>query len=350
MYGCKPPISWPPSSPVDFRIQSFISDIPVSSLWMAFTSKQVLHKINSSTRNAKCVVFLTRTTLLFVLTVSLLGSCNTQSNSGKTREMDNFVSGKFRSFGNETFGYVRPGQYIRRGHMILQELYNLYGASIEEKSILVADWGSNFGWFSTFLAYSFPQSYVISFEGDPVSQKRHYTGIPFHMQYLRGRNIKNNQICRTFFSRKTFHALKKLGVTFDVQLVLSVMHWNVAWPEHNGTLESYIENICTWVAASRLTFIEAVPEQLCIPGKECYAREGLKVPDLRSTLSHCGLTYELKLVPRPKVNIPHDLVDKKREKRPFFMVHISNLRQTDFKASVVSLQQTQSQELLGCDV
>lgn len=77
------------------------------------------------------------------------------------------------------------------------------------------------------LAYSFPKSHVLFFEGDVMVARSKGSALSFHKQYLKTRDVKNNQICVTLFSRKTFRALKDLNVIFDVQLVLSVMHWNV---------------------------------------------------------------------------------------------------------------------------
>lgn len=275
--------------------------------------------------------------------------CPTISSLAAKRKIaDTFVAEKFQLFGNDTFGYVKPGQYLFRGHMILRELYKLYGDAIQDKQLLIADWGSNYGWFSSMLAYSFPKSHVLSFEGDVMVARSKGSALPFHKQYLKTRDIKNNQICVTLFSRKTFRALKDLNIVFDVQLVLSVMHWNVMWPEHNGTVASYTENICTWVSASRVTLIEWVPAQHCDKGVTCNRQEGIKIPKLSAVLPRCGFSYEFRRVPRPTLNIDTRLRDMKRENRQLYFVQLKDQNPADFSSSVFSLQKQEVRNRIGC--
>jgi len=282
--------------------------------------------------------------LVLVLATSPLS----RSEPNKSGGTDKFVEEKFQNFGNDTFGYVKPGQYLFRGHMILGELHKIYKSSLQESRLLIADWGSNYGWFSSMLAFSIPRSHVLSFEGDLMVARSKGSALPFHVEYLKSRKITNNQICVTLFSRKTFQALKALDVIFDVQLVLSVMHWNVMWPEHNGTVESYTENICTWVSASRLTLIEWVPAQHCDKYGTCNRQVGIKIPKLGVVLSRCGFAYDFKRVPRPKLNIDMRLRDKNREQRQLYLVNLKDQKQTDFVSSVASLQQKQVLETIGC--
>eukprot|EP00963_Diacronema_lutheri_P002702 scaffold192_cov331-Pavlova_lutheri.AAC.8 len=139
-----------------------------------------------------------------------------------TVKKDTYASQKMKEFGNDTFGYVKPGQYIFRGHMLLGELYTLYGHELEDSQLLV----------------------------------------------------------------------------------FSVMHWNVRWPKHNGTLESYTENICMWISAARITFVEWVPSESC--GKKC-KKMGLKIPELATTLSKCGFNFDSREVLRLVLDVDNRL-------------------------------------------
>ncbi|KAJ4461893.1 putative DUF218 domain [Paratrimastix pyriformis] len=114
----------------------------------------------------------------------------------------------------------------------------------------VADYGSNYGFFSTQLASMMQQQgLVFSMEGEALGE---YNGaLRWHREHIKSKGLKNNYICETFFDQTMFHAMRRQRLMFDVQFSLSVFHW-LEMP----TQESFETALADHLSNARVTFIE----------------------------------------------------------------------------------------------
>ena len=86
-------------------------------------------------------------------------------------------------------------------------------------------------------------------------------GVKFHQAALQQRNISNNVVCASRFSEDTFRALRDLRVRFDIQIVMSVIHWVGFWRSSKSSTLSrrqWEAHVCTWLSAARVSFVEMV--------------------------------------------------------------------------------------------
>lgn len=201
----------------------------------------------------------------------------------------------------------------------------------KEVPFTVVDWGSNFGWFSVLLSEAFPSSLVWSVEGGLQADASLSAGVSFHEQYLLQNEIDNNRICAANFSGKTFHHLQEEDITFDYQLLFSVVHWVFKWQEYSPSRQSWERNVCTWLRAAKTTFVEMVnprgpvsqgpdrnhPVFVWYDGR---IEEGLI---LEETLLACALQGTVRRLERSVGKIPRKLlVLKGEEERLMFRVDL----------------------------
>jgi hypothetical protein len=259
-----------------------------------------------------------------------------------------FASQRLGAFGNYTFGYQADTSYWRRGLMILGELYATQPASAP---FTIADWGSNFGWFSSFVAASFPSSNVFSMEGGLQPDASEGLGIKHHKAFLADRGIENNVVCGAYFNATTFQVFRAAKLRFDYQLLLSVIHWIDKWPQYEATRTSWEEHACLWLQTARTSFVEMVNPRGAVndgadkdhPVWVWYDKRNDEQEVLEQTLASCGVQAVVKEVKFQATGFQHAanralLVLKQEEQRRMFRVDLQE------QASAVGA----SQELLTC--
>ena len=117
---------------------------------------------------------------------------------------------------------------------------------------VMADWGSNAGYFSIKLAQFFAGSTVLAVEGEAYQE--YNKARKMHEKRAREAGVWGKTLsCNTKISGEEFRAIAKRG-QFDVQLTLSVFHW-LSISDH----EHFLEMLGWNLAAARTTFLE-LPE------------------------------------------------------------------------------------------
>jgi len=244
-------------------------------------------------------------TLLFGIGISRLQS------TGLSSSNNTWVESKLAYMSTRTFGYSDTTNYIRRARMILDDLHAHY-PSLDTVPLSFADYGSNFGWFSCLLAKELPHAVVFSIEGGIQPDAAEGKGVTFHRGFLEKHQLENNVVCNARFGRNTFDVFETSNLRFDVQLLMSVVHWVEKWPAYNGTRASWEHNVCAWLSVAHTSFVEMVnprgkvqqgtdrnhPVWVWYDGRE---DEWLV---LNETLRACGLQASVREVHSPGTHMP----------------------------------------------
>ena len=209
---------------------------------------------------------------------------------------NSWLDSKLSYMSTRTFGYSDAANYQRRARMILADLYSQY-SNLDSVPLTFADYGSNFGWFSCLLAKELPRSQVFSIEGGIQTDAIEGKGVNFHRAFLQEHSLENNIVCNARFGHETFNVFEASDIRFDVQLLMSVVHWVEKWPAYKGTRTSWEQHVCTWLSAARMSYVEMVnPRGQVREGRDKYhpvwtwyaKREDEKLI-LVETLQSCGL-------------------------------------------------------------
>jgi len=240
-----------------------------------------------------------------------IGCAACGQSTGLSSSNNTWVESKLAYMSTRTFGYSDTTNYIRRARMILDDLHAHY-PSLDTVPLSFADYGSNFGWFSCLLAKELPHAVVFSIEGGIQPDAAEGKGVTFHRGFLEKHQLENNVVCNARFGRNTFDVFETSNLRFDVQLLMSVVHWVEKWPAYNGTRASWEHNVCAWLSVAHTSFVEMVnprgkvqqgtdrnhPVWVWYDGRE---DEWLV---LNETLRACGLQASVREVHSPGTHMP----------------------------------------------
>ena len=276
--------------------------------------------------------------------------------------VERYVQDGLKKLEGVTFGYSDHANYMRRGTMLFTQLFDLYGGQPKKTTELtIADWGSNFGWFSTLFAANFPEGRVFSMEGGLQPDASLAAGVKFHQAALQQRNISNNVVCASRFSEDTFRALRDLRVRFDIQIVMSVIHWVGFWrssKSSNLSRKQWEAHVCTWLSAARVSFVEMVnPRGAVRHGKHAdhavftwYDGREEENLILAETMSACGLRANVVEVKSPKATVikGRRLILDQEQLRRMFRVTIYDVQPSSVKHVSSQLSCARALGMLGC--
>eukprot|EP00668_Euglena_longa_P000756 GGOE01000913.1.p1 GENE.GGOE01000913.1~~GGOE01000913.1.p1 ORF type:complete len:893 (+),score=159.40 GGOE01000913.1:83-2761(+) len=149
----------------------------------------------------------------------------------------------------EGWGAYRPQDQPRRWEILAKRM--------EGREALVADFGSNFGFFSVHAAARHCAGRVFSVQrGDAWETDNHYFGaLPFHRQQLVRFNVSNNVLCNADMDLGSVQRFIESDVFLDYQLVMSIIHW---FPL--PTQQDVVSLLGRWLSKSRTTFLELPSE------------------------------------------------------------------------------------------
>ncbi|EGC38521.1 hypothetical protein DICPUDRAFT_148822 [Dictyostelium purpureum] len=160
--------------------------------------------------------------------------------------------------GDKNIKGYHPYRNLPRWRMIEREL-NLDKRELESTS-LIADYGSNEGYFSIQMAKKFPQARVYSFEGEAINEYNAAT--VKHESQMKEQNIENNFLCKTKIHPTMFKMLVEKQQLYEYQLCLSIFHWF-----DMNTRDDFEETLINHLVSARTTFIE-LPEAMNYKGNE----------------------------------------------------------------------------------
>eukprot|EP01012_Entosiphon_sulcatum_P023477 TRINITY_DN28525_c0_g1_i1.p1 TRINITY_DN28525_c0_g1~~TRINITY_DN28525_c0_g1_i1.p1 ORF type:complete len:392 (+),score=74.10 TRINITY_DN28525_c0_g1_i1:25-1176(+) len=143
------------------------------------------------------------------------------------------------------WGAYRPEEQVKRWRVIEAEMSGSPRA--------IADYGSNFGFFSVHIAKKFPGAAVFSVQRD---DKEFYGGaLQFHQKKLKALHVRNNVLCETNMDVPKLQDYFGTETLLDYQLILSIIHWFPLKDRSQMT-----EFLGKWLSKSKTTFLELPTE------------------------------------------------------------------------------------------